>query len=230
MSRRTRLLAAATLAVALGTAGLAAGAWGGVSSASAHDFLVSTNPAADAVVTEALPEVSLTFNEPPLTELGAGIAIEVRDAAGANVASGEVSIVDSTLSIAVTPTATGSHTVIWQTVSSDGHPVSGEYAFDYEGPVAEAAPTPGPTPAETETAQPTPAPDVTMSPSAAPGSGAGEATPTSAAAEADGDGGAPLVLVGIGGAVVLLAVVATVLVLLLRRRPDGADETPGDQL
>lgn len=228
MSRRTRLLAAATLAAALGTAGLAAGAWGGVSSASAHDFLVSTNPAADAVVTEALPEVSLTFNEPPLTELGAGIAIEVRDAAGVNVASGDVSIVDSTLSIPVTPTGTGSHTVIWQTVSSDGHPVSGEYAFDYEGPVAAAAPTPGPTPAET--AATTPAPDVTMSPSAAPGSGAGAATPTSAAAGAGGDGGAPLVLVGIAGAVVLLAVVATVLVLLLRRRPEGPDDTPGDQL
>ncbi|MCS5715813.1 copper resistance protein CopC [Herbiconiux sp. CPCC 205716] len=216
--RRSRLvggLAAGVFATGLGLAGLVAGG----SAASAHDFLVSTSPAADATVTEALSEVSLTFNEPPLTELGAGIAVEVHDPAGATVSSGEVSIVDSTLSIAVAPSTTGSYEVIWQTVSSDGHPVSGEYAFDYEGPVA-AAPT-APTAAATAAATPT----ATEPPPSAAGTPAASAdpateTPTaSAVPAADGSSPVPLVLVGVGAAVALLLAVVVALAVVLRRRP-----------
>ncbi|MGD8193716.1 copper resistance protein CopC [Herbiconiux sp. P18] len=209
-----RVLAAVVLAAGLGLGGAVAGG----SAASAHDFLVSTNPAADAVVSDSLSEVSLTFNEPPLTELGAGIAIEVHDASGANVASGDVSIVDSTLSIAVAPTAVGTHTVIWQTVSSDGHPVSGEYTFDYEGPVAAAAPTDVPAVTPTVT--------MTPSPTATTGSGGGPATESAASTPASptpaaGSGSAsaaPLVLVGLGSAVLVLIMVAVVVLLVLRRR------------
>ncbi|NQX34898.1 copper resistance CopC family protein [Herbiconiux sp. VKM Ac-2851] len=207
--RVLRGLVAGVLATGLGLAGLVAGG----SAASAHDFLVSTTPAADTTVSEALTEVSLTFNEPPLTELGAGIAIEVNDPAGATVSSGEVSIVDSTLGIAVAPTTVGSYTVIWQTVSSDGHPVSGEYAFDYQGPVA-AAPAPTPvTPGEAPSATATAAP-------AAPTSSA-TASATPAPAAADGASAVPLVLVGVGAAVLLLLAVVVVLAVVLRRRPSA---------
>jgi methionine-rich copper-binding protein CopC len=205
--RVLRGLAAGVLATGLGLAGLVAGG----SAASAHDFLVSTTPAADTTVSEALTEVSLTFNEPPLTELGAGIAIQVDDPAGATVSSGEVSIVDSTLGIAVAPTTVGPYTVIWQTVSSDGHPVSGEYAFDYQGPVA-AAPTtvtPGEAPSATATAAP-------AAPTSSPA-----ATATPEAAAADGASAVPLVLVGVGAAVLLLLVVVVVLAVVLRRRPSA---------
>lgn len=202
-----RGLVAGVLATGLGLAGLVAGG----SAASAHDFLVSTTPTADTTVTEVLSEVSLTFNEPPLTELGAGIAVQVNDPAGATVSSGEVSIVDSTLGIAVAPTTVGSYTVIWQTVSSDGHPVSGEYAFDYQGPVA-AAPTPvAPSEAPSATATAAPA-EPTSSPT-------GAATPAPAAA--DGASAVPLVLVGVGAAVLLLLAVVVVLAVVLRRRPSA---------
>jgi methionine-rich copper-binding protein CopC len=207
MRRVVRGLAAGVLAAGLGLAGLVAGG----SAASAHDFLVSTTPAADTTVSEALTSVSLTFNEPPLTELGAGIAIQVDDPAGATVSSGEVSIVDSTLGIAVAPTTVGSYTVIWQTVSSDGHPVSGEYTFDYQGPVA-VTPTANPavTPGDSATATAT----ATAVPDAATATATEPATPA-----ADGGSTLPLVLVGVGAAVVLLLAVVVVLALVLRRRP-----------
>jgi len=203
MRRLVRGLAAGVLAAGLGLAGLVAGG----SAASAHDFLVSTTPAADTTVSEALTSVSLTFNEPPLTELGAGIAIQVNDPAGATVSSGEVSIVDSTLGIAVAPTTVGTYTVIWQTVSSDGHPVSGEYTFDYQGPVV-AAPTATPAVTPGDGATSTAEPDAATSTATEP------ATPA-----ADGGSTLPLVLVGVGAAVVLLLAVVVVLAVVLRRRP-----------
>jgi methionine-rich copper-binding protein CopC len=203
-------------------AGLAlAVAGAGASGASAHDFLESTNPAADSVVTEALAEVSLRFNEPPLTDLGAGIAVEVHDPSGADVA-GALSIVDSTLSVPVTLAATGGYTVLWQTVSSDGHPVSGEFGFDYQGPVATPepitaapdAPT-SPTP-EATTPAPTPA-ATTSAPAAVP-----SATSTAVADSPGGGAQLPLVLVGLLAAVALIGVLAAVLLLARRRnRPAG---------
>ncbi|MBF4572310.1 copper resistance protein CopC [Herbiconiux sp. VKM Ac-1786] len=212
MRRLVRGLAAGVLAAGLGLAGLVAGG----SAASAHDFLVSTTPAADTTVSEALSEVSLTFNEPPLTELGAGIAIQVNDPAGATVSSGEVSIVDSTLGIAVAPTTVGSYTVIWQTVSSDGHPVSGEYTFDYQGPVAAAPTSAAPTSAAPSASASETADAEPVAPDSSPA-----ATATPEAAAADGTSALPLVLVGVGAAVLLLVAVVVVLAVVLRRRPSA---------
>ncbi|QJU55402.1 copper resistance protein CopC [Herbiconiux sp. KACC 21604] len=224
---RGRMLLAVALtagaAVAASVLGLGAGAGvvGGVAPASAHDFVVSTSPAADTTVTDPLTEVALTFNEPPLTDLQAGIAVEVRDPSGAT-ASGELSIVNATLSVPFTPTATGGYTVVWQTVSSDGHPVSGEYGFDYQGPVAasggesggapSAAPdTAAPTEASTPPATAEPAP--TGTPSGSPVAGAG-------AESADGGAGVqlPLVLAAAVGSLVVVGAVVLVIVLTMRRR------------
>jgi methionine-rich copper-binding protein CopC len=227
MRRLARVVAAGALLAGLGLGAAMAGA----PAASAHDFLVSTSPAADSTVTEALTEVSLTFNEPPLTQLDAGIAIEVRDASGADVAAGEVMIVDSTLSIATAPAAVGPLTVLWQTVSSDGHPVSGEFRFDYQGPIV--VPTEGATPSAASSPSPSPA-----SPHSGPVTGDAEtsSTPSGAGVVPDGggdsssttetvasDSAAPLVAVGVGAAVLLLVVVlATVLVVSRRRNAPGA--------
>jgi methionine-rich copper-binding protein CopC len=213
-------LAALTTALAAALVALAPALAGG-QSASAHDFVVSTSPAADQVVTDALTEVALTFNEPPLTELGSGIAVEVRAGSGANLAgenvAGDVSIVDSTLSVPVSLPAVGVYTVIWQTVSSDGHPVSGEYSFDYQGPVA-AAPAPTGT-----SSGGSPTPDATGTPTAAaPAPETGTAAAAPGAAEGDpastGRGvSVPLVLAGVVGALVIVALVTVVIVLTARR-------------
>lgn len=204
--------AGAATALVLGTAG----------AASAHDFLVSTDPAADSTVTEPLSAVALTFNEPPLAELGAGIAIEVHDAGGTNVASGAVSIVNSTLSIAVAPSTQGAYTVLWQTVSADGHAVSGEYAFTYAGPVAEATTSPSSTATPTSTSAPDDATAVATAPPVA--------TSTSPATDASAEASAPspAVFIGVGAAAVVV-IAAVVLALVLSRRRARASAPTGDQ-
>ncbi len=229
--RRVTVVGAAVLAAlagaVLGGLGGVAGLTGAPDRASAHDFLESTVPAADEVVTGALDTVTLTFNSPPLADASAAIAIEVHDPSGGNIATGTVSIVDSTLSIAVAPVSTGAHQVLWQTVSSDGHPVSGEFAFDYEGPIT--APTPEATVAPTADSTATPAPAVATATPEAP-----EPVVTAAAADASGTasggGVTPLVWVGLGSAVAVLAVVGLVAVLAGRRRAaPAAPAAPGEE-
>lgn len=209
-------LTAATVAVG----GLLLGGVVGVGGASAHDYLVSTSPAADSTVTEPLTQVVLGFNEPPLTDFASAIAIEVRDAAGTNVVTDPVSIVDSTLTVSVAPTGQGEYTVLWQTVSSDGHPVSGEYGFTYTGPVAESAPTTAPatapaTAAGTEPDGGTSAP--TSAASTEPGDPATASPDASGIAAEGGDSGA-LLWVGLGGALLVLVVAGAVVALVVRRR------------
>ncbi|MGD8168799.1 copper resistance CopC family protein [Herbiconiux sp. P16] len=209
----TRRRWGAATAGAMLAVGLVAGAaLGGAESASAHDYLVSTNPAADSTVTEALSEVSLTFNEPPLADASAAIAIELHDPSGANVTTGAVSIVNSTLSIDVAPTTPGAYTVLWQNVSADGHAVSGEFGFEYAGPAANGAPAS----AEASPAVAGPSPSATASP---------EATATAAATGpgtgADGGSGGiqlPLLLIGVGSALGVVVIVALILVVMVRRR------------
>ncbi|TAJ48411.1 MAG: copper resistance protein CopC [Herbiconiux sp.] len=229
--RRGALIGAAVLAAVaggvLGGLGGVAGLVGAPDRASAHDFLESTNPAADAVVTDALDTVSLTFNSAPLADGAAAIAIEVRDPSGANIATGPVAIVDATLSVPVAPTAVGVHQVLWQTVSSDGHPVSGQYTFDYEGPLA--VPTPDATLAPTGTATVTAAPTATATP-ASTGTAAADtgtaAADTGAASGSSGGGVTPLVWVGIVSAAGVLAVVLVAALLVARRRPAATPEAP----
>jgi hypothetical protein len=165
----------------------------------------------------------LGFNEPPLTDFASAIAIEVRDAAGANIVTDPVSIVDSTLTVPVAPTAQGAYTVLWQTVSSDGHPVSGEYGFTYAGPVAAPTPTTAPATAPATaagtgpgggTAAPTPAA------SAEPGDPVTPSPDASGTAAEGGDSGA-LVWVGLGGALLVLVVAGVVVALVVRRRRAG---------
>ncbi|WP_066039839.1 copper resistance CopC family protein [Herbiconiux solani] len=212
-------------------AALAGGALvlGSAGAASAHDYLVSTNPADGSTVTEPLSTVALTFNEPPLTQSGTAIAIEVHDAGGTNIASGPVSIVNSTLSIAVAPAAQGDYTVLWQTVSADGHPVSGHFAFTYAGPAGgsgAAAPGAGAsTPAAGQDAgdaasgsgQAAGSPTATAGSGEPAGSGSGSGSDD---ASASGSGGmhVPFVLIGLGAAGGVIVIVAIVLVVGLRRR------------
>ncbi|WP_368497971.1 copper resistance protein CopC [Herbiconiux sp. A18JL235] len=225
--RRVLLVAALSAAAAVVTSvlglGWGAGFVGGVAPASAHDFLVSTSPAADTTVTDPLAEVSLTFNEPPLTDLQAGIAVEVRDATGAT-ASGALTIVNATLSVPFTPTATGGYTVVWQTVSSDGHPVSGEYGFDYQGPVSAGGESTGGQPAGPSTAaseSPAAGEGATSPASPAASAPASETPAAGAASNGAGDRGGvqlPLVLAAAVGSLLVVGAVVVGIVLTMRRR------------
>lgn len=203
---RARLSAlAAALLVAFGVALAAA------SPAQAHDDLIGSDPAAGAAL-DALPaQLTLTFSAGIAADEGASV-VEVTDAAGTTLADGSPSVSDNVLTQPLAGEASGAVTVLWKVVSSDGHPISGEYSFT----VAAAAPTPTETatPAPTETA----APDETPAPSTAP---------TVAPEDAGSDAAAvwPWVLFGL-----IAAAAAGVVVYLLvaRARRDGRPGEAGD--
>jgi methionine-rich copper-binding protein CopC len=129
---------------ALAGLALVAAALAAATPAQAHNYLVSSTPAEDSTLT-TLPEVfSVTTNEAmlDLSGDGAGFAIQVLDSADRYYGDGCFAIVDSTLSMGATLGEAGDYTVLWQIVSEDGHPVSGEFGFTWTPPAGFAA-TPG---------------------------------------------------------------------------------------
>ena len=114
------------LAVALALSAL----WAGGASVAAHALLLSSDPAANAVVPTAPSSVSLTFTEPPDVHLS---SVRVLDASGAGHTSGPAvtgSGGAATLTVPVGPLPDGVYTVAWRTVSSaDGHATAGSFAF-----------------------------------------------------------------------------------------------------
>lgn len=121
---------------------------GAATPAFAHDELVGALPA-DGAQVDALPaELALTFSGVLLDEPGA-TEVVVTDAGGASLTGGDPVLDGTKLTQPLTGSAEGTVTVIWRVVSSDGHPVSGEYSFtvgsgDAVAPIATASPLPGP--------------------------------------------------------------------------------------
>ena len=148
-----RAIAAAAAALLLSLGGLMV-----ASPASAHDELVSTDPAADAVL-DALPaQLTLTFSGELATDPGA-TELQVTDAAGTSLADGDPLVEGTVVTQPLSGAASGVVTVLWKVVSSDGHPISGEFAFSVP-----TAPTPTPTPTATATASPSETPVETATP------------------------------------------------------------------
>ena len=156
-----RLLAAAAGAVLLLTASAA--------SASAHDALVSSNPAANAQVDVAPEQVQLVFTEPPL---GVGTRVEVTSPQGDMVSLGAPSTVDATVTQPLPPDMpAGIYRVRWRVTSSDGHPISGQYKFTAttgltaapDPPTAEPVPVQASSPSPTTVAAPKESPATTPS-------------------------------------------------------------------
>ncbi|MFG6477092.1 copper resistance protein CopC [Microbacterium sp. P06] len=175
-----------------------------VSAVSAHDQLVSTDPSADAVL-DALPsEITLGFSAELLGDGGANV-VEVTDAAGTALADGPAVVDGTFVTQALTGAASGPITVLWRVVSSDGHPISGEFAFTVEGA---AVPTPEPT----ETT-PSASPEPTMTTMTTPA----ETPEPSATDDPSSDASAAGPLPWVVGAIVLVAVIAVVLYLLVIR-------------
>lgn len=127
--------------------------------ASAHDDLVSSDPATGSTVQTLPEEMTLTFSAALIPSDG-GTAVVVTDADGNDVADGAPEIDGAVLIQPLAPAAAtaGEYTVIWQVVSSDGHPTDGEFAFT----VTEAAPPATTEP--TESSEPTPSASDTVAP------------------------------------------------------------------
>lgn len=206
-----RPLIATAAALLLAAAGLLV-----ASPASAHDELESSDPAADSSL-EALPaQLTLTFSGILSTEAGA-TELQVTDAAGTTLAEGAPLVQDNVVTQPLTGTASGgvsvsgSITVLWKVVSSDGHPISGQYAFTVTTPPTPTeTPTPSATPTESAapTSEPTPEPVVTAAPIS------------------DNSSTTPWI---IGGLILLAAVGGAVIYLLASRarRQKALEQTPG---
>ncbi|MGM7422282.1 copper resistance CopC family protein [Cellulosimicrobium sp. CpK407] len=215
------LLAAAALALGL-TAGLATLT---AAPASAHDRILSSDPADGAQLATPPTAITLTFNTEPLP---VEPQVVISDSAGTVVTQDAPTIEGSTATLALDPAVAlggDTYTVAWRVVSSDGHPIEGTFAFAVaaqpEAPVAEEPTADEATPEEpaSEEATTDAADETTPEPATTQA--------TDAATDAE-DGGSSIVpvLVGLGALVVAAAVV--VVIVLRRRGAATGDDAPHD--
>lgn len=123
MTLRRILLAA--VAFLLATGAVIPAAW-------AHDYLVGSNPKADASVTAAPSRITLTFNDIVLNK-PARPQITVKGPDGRYYETGCGAVTDREISTPVALGPSGKYTVTWRIVSADGHPVSDSLSFRYAG-------------------------------------------------------------------------------------------------
>lgn len=169
------------------------------SPASAHDELIGASPSVNGQV-DALPnEITLTFSGVLIDQPGA-TQVVVTDAAGTSLTDGDPALDGTRLTQQLAGTASGPVTVIWRVVSSDGHPVSGQFTFTVAGAASGA--TPGATTAPA-------APVATSSPTAA--------------APASTDAGVPAFVWALLGIVIVAALGGLVAVLVRRARTTPED-------
>jgi methionine-rich copper-binding protein CopC len=173
----------------------------------AHNYVVGTAPAADSVVTEQPGMVSITTNDNllDLSGEGAGSAIQVSGPADAPRFYGDgcATVSGPTVQSAVQLGEPGEYTVVWQTVSTDGHSISDSFTFTWQPDAGQAL--------DEGSAS---APDC-----AADGAGTGVADTDAAADDAAGSAGPGTDLLWIGGALAAVLAAIAVTLLLLRRRP-----------
>lgn len=233
----SRLLGRATLAVgalALLGAGVV-GAIGHVPTASAHNYLVSSTPEAGAVLTELPPDFVITTNDVLLDfggeNTGSAGALEVKGPDGLFYGDGCVTVSGASISTAAALGPAGDYTVIWRVVSTDGHPVSNEFAFTWQPDAGQAV-------SLGSSAAPVCA--TAVDGSAADGTSSGDSTSadsgdtsSDATAAATSDAEFVSVLAWAGGALAAVAVAVGVTLLVLRRpklgaRPGTDPPPPGD--
>lgn len=192
-------------------AGLLLGVLAAAGPAAAHTGLETAEPAADATVSAPPARVRLDFTGP--LQVGADHALGLFGPDGARVDDGTaVPVGDRSIEVGVAPlAATGVHTVRYLVIAEDGHPIEGEHAFTYDGPLPEPSPEADPSVSPGAELEPSPSagPPDAASPSPEP---LDDASPVAA----QGSGGGPPVIL-IGGLTAVLGA-AGVLVLILRSR------------
>lgn len=108
----------------------------------AHTELVSSDPAAGSLVESWPAEVTLTFNEDLMT-LGEEKSnfLVLNNAVGDQISADDEVVTGSQIKVSLDPnTIKGPVLVYYRVVSADGHPVEGEYKFNF-GTIAEGAET-----------------------------------------------------------------------------------------
>lgn len=183
-------------------------------SASAHDYLVDSTPAAGSIQSTPLTEVSLTFNDVVLDLSGDGSSTLVQvtgpGSATTHYETGCPTGIDRTVTQPVALGAPGAYTITYQIVSADGHTVSSSLQFTYQPP-AGTKEAPGTASGPSCGAQSSAAPSAAPAPQAS-------APPQNNSADAANDSGNLGIVIGIGGVIVGLAVIGVVVVLISSRK------------
>lgn len=171
-------------------------------SAQAHDQLVSSTPAADAVLTTAPERVELVYTE-EIVELG--VIVEVVGFDGQNWVVGTPTVASTVVTVPLQPGMfEGAYELRWRVVSSDGHPIDGTSTFTVtHADEGTETPSPSSAPPATESAAPTALPS--ESPVAAPNGAVADDPPIGT-------------MIAVGGVVLLILVAAALLVHYLVRR------------
>lgn len=216
VSTRLRRLGGAAFTVVVATVLLTA------TPASAHDNLTDAVPSASETVT-TLDAVALTFSG-ELIDFSQTSFAQVQGPDGLFYEASCSTIELNVLTTPVALGASGTYTVLWNAVSSDGHPISESYQFDYaaapdatvalgwDAPACGSEDTrtqPGATPTRT----PTPTDDTDQAP------------PTQEVDQeprADGADESVVALAVVGG-VVVLGVLAMATLLVVHRRRNRAE-------
>jgi copper transport protein len=134
---------AAALAILLGALALG-GIVGGSAPASAHAYVVDTDPLDGSVLKASPARLRVTFNE---TVRLASDAVELYDAKGRSVPV-RVGGRGSGFTASPKRLAAGTYALIWNVVSADGHPVAGSLSFSVIRPSATVVDPPSGSPIE----------------------------------------------------------------------------------
>ncbi|WP_353807504.1 copper resistance CopC family protein [Agromyces sp. SYSU T00194] len=172
--------------------------------AAAHNYPVAWAPEDGSTVTEQPGTISVTTND-ALLDLGNGAIMQVVGPDGRHYGDGCGVVAGSAVELDTDLGDPGEYTVTWQAVSTDGHPISGEFGFTWApGDGVELG-----TGSEADFAC---------------GAGAGD-DGAEASEAADGDGFAvPAEALWIGGAALAVAAAVGATLLLTRRKPDGSGD------
>lgn len=100
--------------------------------AQAHDALIDQSPKAGETVQAGVVEIKLDFNN-ELLDLGDSSAeILVQNSAGEAQNPGCALVDKRQASLKLDLATAGNYSVVWRVVSSDGHPITGEFDFELE--------------------------------------------------------------------------------------------------
>lgn len=170
--------------------------------ASAHDYLISTDPTADSTVTAELDQIGLTFNNAVL-DFADSTRLQVTgpDGSATHFETACASVSGTKVSAPIALGEAGVYTVVWRIVSADGHAVSDTFSFRYE-------PVEGATAAEGTSSGPT--------------CGEGAAAPSDSASPS-GVGSDSYLLIGTAVVIALVAAVTFGIIILRRPRDDEED-------
>ncbi|NQX12609.1 copper resistance protein CopC [Microbacteriaceae bacterium VKM Ac-2855] len=104
--------------------------------AAAHNYLVASTPTADSTLTTQPETISVTTNDNLLDLGGDGNAAAIQVVGPADApryyGDGCVTVLGPTASMPAQLGAAGEYTVTWQVVSTDGHPVSDSFTFEWQ--------------------------------------------------------------------------------------------------